>query len=84
VDASQKVKLSGLDLGRIQWCEIPADLVRLKTYLLNQDREELKASSGTLEEFHGRQPLAPNNLAGVDRLAMPDFLVEIKATASID
>lgn len=76
--------LANLKLALAAAGATPADIVRLKTYLVDHDRDGLKALSGALEEFYGGQPPAPNTVIGVARLAMPDFLVEIEATASID
>ena len=62
----------------------PADVVRLKTYLVGHTADDLKALGGALQEFYADGLPAPNTVVGVSRLALPEFLVEIEATASID
>jgi enamine deaminase RidA (YjgF/YER057c/UK114 family) len=61
----------------------PADVVRLKTYLVDHDEAGLKALGASLKAFYGEGPPAPNTVVGVARLALPDFLVEIEATAVV-
>jgi len=63
----------------------PKHIVRLHTYLVGHTREDLMGVSAALAEFYGPgQPPAPNTVIGVARLAMPEFLVEIEATAVLD
>jgi enamine deaminase RidA (YjgF/YER057c/UK114 family) len=62
----------------------PGDVVRLHTYLVNHTREDLMAVSKELATFYGDALPAPNSVIGVARLAMPEFRIEIEATAVVD
>ena len=61
----------------------PADIVRLRTYVVNYDPSKLEPLSEAIAEFYGDVVPAPNTLIGVQALALPDFLIEIEATAVI-
>ena len=62
----------------------PENLVRIRTYVVDYTPDKLAAIGPELAEFYGDLLPAPNTLLGVQALAMPDFLVEIEATAVID
>jgi len=62
----------------------PENLVRIRTYVVDYSPDKLSAIGPELAEFYGELLPAPNTLLGVQALAMPDFLVEIEATAVID
>ena len=59
----------------------PSDVVRLRTYIVDNDMERLGAVVGALKRFYGDETPAPNTVVGVQSLALPDFLVEIEAVA---
>ncbi len=59
----------------------PADIVRLRTYIVNHSPEKIGPFAGELMAFYGDVLPAPNTLIGVQALAMPEFLIEIEATA---
>jgi enamine deaminase RidA (YjgF/YER057c/UK114 family) len=61
----------------------PADIVRVRTYVVNHSPDKLGPVLGELGAFYGGTPPAPNTFIGVQALALPDFLVEIEATAVI-
>jgi enamine deaminase RidA (YjgF/YER057c/UK114 family) len=61
----------------------PADIVRLRTYVVDHSPEKLGPVLGAIGEFYGDATPAPNTFIGVTTLALPDFLVEIEATAAI-
>ena len=61
----------------------PADVVRLRTYVVDHTPDKLEPIGMALSAFYGDQPPAPNTLIGVQTLALPDFLIEIEATAVI-
>lgn len=61
----------------------PADLVRIRTYIVDHDMEKLGIFTGELMAFYGDVVPAPNTVVGVQALALPDFLVEIEATAIV-
>lgn len=59
------------------------DVVRLRTYVVNHDPSMLEPIGQALGEFYGGVTPAANTWIGVQALALPDFLVEIEATAEI-
>ena len=59
----------------------PADVVRLRTYVVNHSPDKLGPVSGEIVAFYGGAEPAANTFLGVQSLALPDFLVEIEATA---
>jgi enamine deaminase RidA (YjgF/YER057c/UK114 family) len=61
----------------------PADIVRLRTYVVNHSPEKLGPVLGEIGSFYGGATPAPNTFLGVQTLALPDFLIEIEATAVI-
>jgi len=60
-----------------------ADVVRIRTYVVNHSPELLGPVGGALAEFWGDVIPAANTWIGVQSLALPDFLIEIEATAQI-
>ena len=61
----------------------PADVVRLRTYVVDHDPSKLGVVLQEVTAFFGDATPAPNTYIGVQALAMPDFLVEIEATAGL-
>ena len=61
----------------------PADVVRLRTYVVNHTPDKLGPILGEIGAFYGDATPAPNTFIGVAALALPDFLVEIEATAAV-
>ncbi len=61
----------------------PADVVRLRTYVVNHTPDKLGVVLGEFGAFYGDAMPAPNTFLGVQALALPDFLVEIEAVAAI-
>lgn len=59
------------------------DVVRLRTYVVNHQPALLEPVGQALAEFYGDITPAANTWIGVQSLAMPDFLIEIEATAEI-
>ena len=62
----------------------PADIVRLRTYVVDHNPEKLGPVLGEIGAFYGDVTPAPNTFIGVAALALPDFLIEIEATAALD
>ena len=62
----------------------PADVVRMRTYVVNHRPEYLEPIGAAISEFYGDVIPAANTLIGVQSLALPDFLIEIDVTAQID
>lgn len=61
----------------------PEDLVRMRTYIVDNSPEKLGVVVGAINAFYGGTTPAANTVVGVSGLALPDFLVEIEATAQI-
>lgn len=59
----------------------PADLVRIRTYVVNHDPSKLGIVAPELMAFYGDALPAANTWIGVQALALPDFLIEIEGTA---
>lgn len=60
----------------------PADVVRLRTYVVDYSPDKLDVIGPAIGEFYGDTVPAANTLLGVASLAMPDFLIEVEATAA--
>lgn len=61
----------------------PADVVRLRTYVVDHHPDKLGPVLTEVGAFYEGALPAPNTFIGVQALALPDFLVEIEATAVI-
>ena len=62
----------------------PADIVRLRTYVVDHNPDKLEPVLSEVGRFYAGASPAPNTFIGVQALALPDFLIEIEATAVID
>ncbi len=61
----------------------PADIVRIRTYVVDHTPDKLAIVGPELGAFYGDAVPAPNTWLGVQALALPDFLIEIEATAQL-
>ena len=61
----------------------PADVTRMRTFIVEHKPEYLEIVGQAFAEFYGEAPPAANTLIGVQSLALPEFLIEIDATAVI-
>lgn len=61
----------------------PADVVRIRTYVVDHSPDKLGPIGDALAAFYGGVTPAANTLIGVQSLALPDFLIEIEATAQL-
>ena len=59
----------------------PADVVRIRTYVVDYSPDKLEVMDPAFAAFWGDATPAANTLIGVQALAMPGFLIEIEATA---
>lgn len=62
----------------------PADVVRLRTYVVDYSADKLAVIGPAIGAFYGDVTPAANTLLGVAALAMPEFLIEVEATAVSD
>lgn len=60
-----------------------SDIVRLRTYVVNHNPSLLEPIGQAIGEFYGDVIPAANTWIGVQALALPDFLIEIEATAVV-
>ena len=60
-----------------------SDVVSLRTYVVNNNPSLFEPIGMALAEFYGDTIPAANTWIGVQSLALPEFLIEIEATAVI-
>lgn len=60
------------------------DVVALRIYIVNYQREQAEAISNVLKEFFPETNRPASTWIGVSCLAVPDFLIEIEATAVLE
>ena len=61
----------------------PADVVRLRTYVVNHSPDKLQPVTEEIMAFYDGAVPAANTWIGVQSLAMPEFLIEIEAIAAL-
>ena len=61
-----------------------ADIVSLRIYVVDYKREHAEAVGGALREFFPKEKRPASTWTGVSALAVPDFLIEIEATAVLE
>jgi enamine deaminase RidA (YjgF/YER057c/UK114 family) len=61
-----------------------ADVVALRIYIVNYNPAQADAISSALREFFPEAQRPASTWIGVQTLAVPDFLIEIEATAVLD
>lgn len=62
----------------------PADVVRLRIYVVDHTPAKLGIIEPVIGEFFGDNAPAASTLIGVQALALPQYLIEIEATAVLD
>ena len=62
----------------------PADVVFVRLYVVNYRAEHAAVLSPMLEAFFAGAPPPASTWVGVQSLAVPDFLIEIEATAVVE
>ena len=60
------------------------DVVALRIYIVNYQAESATAVGTALREFFSRENPPASTWIGVSALAVPEFLIEIEATAVLD
>jgi enamine deaminase RidA (YjgF/YER057c/UK114 family) len=60
------------------------DVVALRIYIVNYQAESAEALGSALREFFPQENPPASTWIGVPALAVPDFLIEIEATAVLD
>lgn len=62
----------------------PADVARIRIYVVNHKTEYLEPIQAEISKFFGDAPLPASTWIGVASLALPEYLVEIEVTAVLD
>ena len=60
------------------------DVVRLDVYVVDYDSDKIPAIGAAMSRYFDPDHLPANTLLGIDALAMPEFLIEITATAVVN
>lgn len=60
------------------------DVTILHIFVVDYDVENLPIIGEELTKFFGKDSLPANTLVGIDKLALPGFMIEIEAFAVID
>ena len=60
------------------------DVVRLTIYIVDYHPDQLETISTVLGKFFDKDALPANTLLGIQALALPEFLVEMEATAVVE
>ncbi|WP_174298095.1 RidA family protein [Sphingomonas bacterium] len=61
----------------------PADIVALRTFVVDHRPDKLGIVLPEIGAFYAGAAPAPNTFIGVAALALPEFLIEIEATAAV-
>ncbi len=61
----------------------PANVVRMRTYVVGHKPEYLESVGAEISAFYGNTEHAANTWIGVQCLALPEFLIEIEVTAVV-
>ena len=61
-----------------------ADVVALRIYIVNYRPDQANAIGGALREFFPEEKRPASTWIGVSTLAVPEFLIEIEATAVLE
>ncbi len=61
-----------------------ADVTSLRIFVVDYDLEKLPVIGEELAAFFGPDSLPANTLLGIDKLALPEFMIEIEAFAITD
>ena len=61
-----------------------SDVVALRIYIVNYRPEQADAVGGALREFFAEEACPASTWIGVSALAVPEFLIEIEATAVLE
>jgi enamine deaminase RidA (YjgF/YER057c/UK114 family) len=59
----------------------PADVVRMRMYVVDHTPDKLQIIAPAVTSFFGDAAPPANTLIGVQALALPEFLIEVEATA---
>ncbi len=60
------------------------DVVRLDIYVVDYNSDKIPAISAAMSRYFDPERLPANTLLGIQALALPEFLIEITATAVVD
>jgi len=83
LEAQTRQALANLEAVLAEVGATSANIVRLRTYVVDHTPDKLGPVLGAFAAFYKGATPAPNTFIGVAALALPDFLVEIEATAAL-
>jgi enamine deaminase RidA (YjgF/YER057c/UK114 family) len=82
--AQAEYALSNLGLALAAAGAGPGNVVQLRVYVVQYKPDYLPIIGTALGKFFAPHPCPANTLIGVQSLALPEFMIEIEATAVID
>ena len=82
--AQVKKTLTNVEAALMEAGARRADVTSLRIFVVDYDLEKLPVIGEELSLFFGPDNLPANTLVGIDKLALPEFMVEIEAFAIID
>ena len=82
--AQVKQTLTNVEAALMEAGAKRADVTSLHIFVVDYDLEKLPVIGEELSLFFGPDNLPANTLVGIDKLALPEFMVEIEAFAIID
>lgn len=62
----------------------PSDLVKVGIYVVEHDVDKLNVIRGVRDQIFNVDPPPASTLLGVERLALPDLLIEVDAIAVVE
>lgn len=62
----------------------PSDVVMMRVYIVDHDMEKLGIAADAFKAFFGPDHAPANTLLGVDKLAVPEFMIELEVQAIIE
>lgn len=82
--AQAECALANLGLALAAAGARPENVARIRCYVVNYTPDYLPVIGAALAKFFAPHPCPANTMIGVQSLALPEFMIEIEATAVID
>jgi enamine deaminase RidA (YjgF/YER057c/UK114 family) len=79
--AQAKESFRNLGIALAAAAAAPADVVRVRVYIVDHKPDYLPIVGQAMVEFFGADNLPASTLIGVQSLAVPEFMIEVEATA---
>jgi enamine deaminase RidA (YjgF/YER057c/UK114 family) len=81
--AQARMALENVRLALAAAGATPADVVRMRVYVVNYKPDMIATLSGLFKEFFPAEAPPASTWLGVQSLAVPEFLIEIEVTAVV-